>query len=505
MRQPVLAAILFALTSAASAQVVPERLERYVTNALNAWGVPGVAIAIVRNDSVVLTRGYGVRTVGGLDPITETTVFGIGSITKSFTATVLAMLADSGLVAWDDPVTRHLPGFRMPDPWTTDLVTVRDLLAHRTGLAGSDFVWYASRHSRAELTRRIRFMRPLVPFRTGLSYNNVMYVAAGELAQAVSGQSWDDLVTQRILTPLRMTRTSTRAADLPADDDIATPHARIRDTIRTIDRPVLENLGAAGAMGSTATDVARWLRFLLGRGRIDSQRFASAGRIAELFTPQLMLAGEGTSPIDTAAIRPTHFEAYGLGWFLKDYHGRLVAEHEGNVDGMSAAIALIPEARIGVAVLSNLHNTALPGLLADWIIDRELGAPDLDRSAIGLRRTAARRDGLASRESRLLGSRRPNTSPSLPLDAYAGVYRDSLYGDLTVSRVGDGLVARLGPGLSGSLEHWHHDIFRAHWSPAMWGSAFLTFRLSPTGRIDGFEIELGGEPAPFTFRRDDRP
>lgn len=505
MRQPILAALLVSLASAASAQVVPERLERYVTGALDAWQVPGVAIAIVRNDSVVLTRGYGVRTAGGLEPVTDATVFGIGSTTKAFTATLLAMLADSGLVAWDDPVTRHLPGFQLPDPWTTKLVTVRDLLAHRTGLAGSDFVWYASRHDRAELIRRVRFMRPASPYRTELSYNNVMYVAAGEIVQAVSGATWDESIARRIFTPLGMARTTAGTAGLPTHGNIATPHARIRDTVRPIDRPILDNLGAAGAINSTAADMARWVRFLLARGRVDDRRLVSSDRMADLFTPQLMLTGDGTPPIDTASIRPTHFEAYGLGWFLKDYHGRLVAEHGGNVDGMSATITLVPEAQVGVVVLSNVHNTQLPGILADWIIDHELGAPEFDRSAIALRRAGARRDQLRGREARLVGSRKTGTTPSLPLEQYAGVYRDSLYGDLTITRDGDALVARLGPGLRGSLEHWHHDIFRAQWSPAMWGSAFLTFRVSPAGRIDGFEIDLGGEPAPLWFGRADRP
>ncbi len=501
MRQLFLAALFVSLTSAASAQVVPERLERYVTTALDAWQVPGVAIAIVRNDSVVLTRGYGVRTTGGFDPVTATTVFGIGSTTKAFTATLLAMLADSGLVRWDDPVSHHLPGFRLPDPWTTNQVTLRDLLAHRTGLAGSDFVWYASQHDRAELTRRARFMRTSSPFRTDLSYNNVMYVVAGQVAQAVSGESWDDLAARRIFAPLGMTRTATRIAVLPADGNVATPHARIRDTVRAIDQRTLDNLGPAGAINSSAADLARWVRFLLARGQVGRTRLVSAERLADLFTPQLMLAGDGTPPIDTAAIRPTHFEAYGMGWFLKDYHGRLIVEHGGNVDGMSATIAMVPEAGIGVVVLSNLHSTQLPGILADWIIDRELGAQDLDRSALALRRAAMRRDQLRNREGRLQSGRKAGTAPSLALDRYTGIYRDSLYGDLTITQDGDALVAQLGPGLRGSLEHWHHDIFRAQWSPAMWGNAFLTFRVSPTGRIDGFEIDLGGEPAPLWFGR----
>ncbi|MHB1328244.1 MAG: serine hydrolase [Gemmatimonadales bacterium] len=505
MRQLLLAALFVVQTSAASAQVAPERLERYVTTALDAWQVPGVAIAIVRNDSVVLTRGYGVRTTGSFDPVTATTVFGIGSTTKAFTSTLLAMLADSGLIRWDDPVSRHLPGFQLPNPWTSAQATIRDLLAHRTGLAGSDFVWYASRHDRAELIRRARFMRRASPFRTDLAYNNVMYIAAGGIAQAVTGESWDELVTQRIFAPLGMTRTATWFAGLPTGDNLATPHARIRDTVRAIDRRTLDNLGPAGAINSSAADLARWVRFLLAGGRVDGKQLVSPGHFADLFTPQLMLTGDGTPPIDSAAIRPTHFEAYAMGWFLKDYYGRLVAEHGGNVDGMSATITMVPEARLGVVVLSNMHNTQLPGILADWIVDRELGVPDLDRSAIALRRAAARREQLRGREARLLGSRKVGTAPSLPLDRYTGVYRDSLYGDLTVTRAGDSLVAQLGPGLRGSLGHWHHDIFRAEWSPAMWGSAFLTFRVNPTGQVDGFEIDLGGEPAPLWFGRADRP
>jgi CubicO group peptidase (beta-lactamase class C family) len=238
----------------------------YVGEAVQRWAIPGLAIVVVKDDAAVYAQGFGVRRLGDTARVTSKTVFAIGSCTKAFTATALAMLVDSGRASWDEPVTRYLRGFELSDPYVTRELTVRDLLTHRSGLMRGDALWYATPYDRAEVLRRIRYLKPSWSFRSRYGYQNIMFLAAGEVVPAVTGMPWDDFVRRRIFDPLGMTATGTSVAALDTAGDVATPHERIEGRVRTIQWRNIDNIGPAGAINSNVLDMAQWVRLQLGGG-----------------------------------------------------------------------------------------------------------------------------------------------------------------------------------------------------------------------------------------------
>lgn len=479
-----------------------EGLETYVEQGMRDWEVPGLALAVVKDDSVVFARGFGTRTLGRDEPVDAHTSFAIASTTKAFTAMAVAMLVDEGKVRWDDPVSMHVPGFQLADPGLSGELTVRDLLTHRTGLPTSDFLWYASGSSTEEILRRMRFLRPFASPRSRYMYNNNAYMLAGLVVQSASGMPWGEFVRRRILEPLGMRETLTGFVGLDARGNVATPHAEVEGEIRPIRYLNFDNIGPAGSMNSSVHDVAKWIRFQLGGGEWNGERLVSVAQHREMLTPQFVIPQAQYYP--AARLANPNFTAYGLGWFMQDYRGRKLAMHTGSIDGMTALVAMVPEEQLGLVVFINLDHAELRHALMYRIIDAYLGGPARDWSAelrplyqgMADRAEAARRE----RESR----RVPRTRPSLPLGAYAGTYADpdSLAGRVTVRLENGRLVASAAGGtMTGEMEHWHYDVFRARWAEASIGTSFLTFTIDPEGRaawvrVDGRQLAREREAAP---------
>jgi len=482
--------IVSAIPRMAWAQDPPLRgFDAYVERALRDWQVPGVAVAVVRNDSVVFIKGYGVRELGKPARVDARTLFAIGSTTKAFTAAALALLVDSGRVSWDDPVTKHLPWFELADPYVTRELTVRDLLTHRSGLPRGDLAWYGSGFDRSEVLRRVRYLKPRWSFRSTYGYQNIMFLAAGEVVAAASGRPWADFVTGRIFTPLGMTETSTSVTAL-GDGDVAAPHEKIDDTVRVIPWRNIDNIAPAGSINSNVSDLAQWVRLQLGGGAVGSRRLLSDSVIEEMHTPQIVVR---MSKEARETFPDTHFLAYGLGWALRDYHGKKFVGHGGAIDGMRAEIGLVPEARVGVVVLSNLDGTSFPVAILYRTLDAYLGAPPRDWSAVLLavqRKAEARGDSVrrAFDAARVTGTR-----PSLPLEKYAGTYVDSLYGAVEVAEQGDRLVARKGPAFVGDVTHWHYDTFKVTWRDRGLGTTYFTFNVDAQGKVRALEVRDLGE------------
>ena len=458
-------------------------LAAYAARAVADWGIPGLAIAVVKDDSVVFAQGFGVRKLGEPAAVTPHTLFAIGSCTKAFTAAALAMLVDSGKLAWDDPVTQYLKGFQLYDPYVTRELTVRDLLTHRSGLMRGDALWYATPYDRDEVLRRIRYLKPSWSFRSRYGYQNIMFLAAGQLVPAVTGMSWDDFVQRRLFAPLGMSATNTSVTALARAADVATPHERIAGKEQPVAWRNLDNIGPAGAINSNVLDMAQWLRLQLGAGVYRGARLISAAGLKEMHTPQTLI------PLDsvTERLRPsTHFSAYGLGWSLADYRGRKLVTHGGAIDGFRALVGLVPEERLGVVVLTNggEQGRALTNALFLRVVDAYLGGPAADWSAELLR---VRNDELArdsAAEAKQEHERVAGTKPALDLAAYAGSYRNELYGDVTVALEQGALVMRFGPFYAGDLTHWHFDTFKAKWRDPEQGWDLVSFTLNAEGKLD---------------------
>ncbi len=462
----------------------------YVNKALRDWEVPGLAIAIIKDDRIVLAKGYGVRKLGDPTPVNERTLFAIGSSSKAFTAAAIAMLVDEGKLKWDDPVTKYLPDLVLYDPYVTRELTVRDLLSHRSGLERGDFLWYGTEYDRDEILRRARYLKPTWSLRSTFGYQNLMFLAAGQLVARVNGKSWDEFIRQRIFMPLGMTASNTSIKDLKNSDNVASPHAKIEDKIEVIPWRNIDNIAPAGSINSNVVDMAQWVRLQLAQGEYQKQRLLSSGTAKEMQTSQTVIRAE---PPFSLLYPEAHFLNYGLGWFLQDYRGEFVAMHTGSIDGMVAIVGLLPAHDVGVVVLANRDHAELRHAIMWRVFDAYLGVPERDWSS----EMRAMYDSMAaqarSRADARENERIAGTTPSLALDMYAGSYADSLYGTLGVKRRGAALVIDFGPGRMADLEHWHHDTFRATWRDPALGRSFATFDLNHDGTVRSVRIDGYGE------------
>ncbi len=470
-------------------------LDAYIGEAMKDWQTPGLAIAVVRDGKLVFAKGYGVRRLGGAAPVGPDTVFAAASITKGFTAAAVAMLVAEDKLRWDDRVIDHLPGFRLRDPFVTREIRIRDLLSHRSGVARGEMLWYYSGFSRTEVMQRLRHLEQRAGFRSKFGYQNLMFVAAGDVVAAASGMPWESFIRQRLFKPLGMTASSTSVRGL--NGDIATPHARIDGKYQPIEWLNADNIGPAGSINASVRDLAHWVRLHLGDGRIAGQQVLTPGSIAEMRKPH--------TPIPLAAPQRDHnphtnFRAYGLGWFLEDYRGRLLAYHGGRLDGMSAHLALAPSAKLGVVVLSNRGRSNLPRALAYRIIDAFLAAPERDWSADYLRLADNRQHTRAAARAHDRRIRMEGTRPSRPLTSLAGRYTNPVYGELVVHRSDSGLILSRNEAAVADLEHRHYDTFKARFrSPAL-RDRTVTFGFDADGAVDALTLGRTGR-----FRAIDAP
>lgn len=470
---------------------LPAHLDAYVARVLTTFNTPGAAIGIVRDGRVVLARGYGVRRLGSPEPVDERTIFQIASNTKAFTAATLALLVDENRLGWQDRVVDRMPWFQMSDPYVTREMTVEDLLVHRSGLplGGGDLLWFHSDYSRREIVRRLRHVPLATSFRSAYAYDNVLYIAAGELVAEVAAVPWDQFLRERILMPLGMAGTGTTDAERTAALNRAAPHAMVDGRLQIINVDSVDNIGAAGAMHSNVLDMLRWLRVQLDSGRLDStRRLWSAARTADMWRGRTIL-----SPPAGATMAE-----YALGFNIYDYHGTKVVTHTGGLAGMISRILLLPSLRTGVVILTNAESPAM-NAITFHLRDHYAGAPATDYVA-RLSAPGAVFDERAF-EARLDSQRVRDTRPSLPMAEYAGRYTDAWYGDVGVAEEAGRLVVRFSrsPTYTGDLTHWHHDTFRVRWRVRSIPDAWLTFALGPDGRVESARMRAVSPAADFSY------
>jgi len=461
--------------------------DAYVAQAVKAWEVPGLAIAVVKDDSVVFAKGYGVRTLGATAPVDAHTLFANGSTTKAFTSLSLMMLVDSGRLRLDDRVEDRWPSFQLYDPYVTRELTIRDLLTHRSGLPEADFLWYGNDADFAEIVRRMRWVKPATSLRSHFAYENDTYATAGYIAARAADTTWEALVRGRIFDPLGMRETTTGTPP-ESQPDLATPHFRIDDTVRVITRYATDNIAPAGSMYSSVADMAKWIRFLLDSARVGQKRLLSDSNFAELFRPQMIVGADEFYP--TARLTHPHFTGYGLGWFLEDYRGEYVVFHTGSIDGFVAIVGLIPDRKLGVVIFANLDHAEVRHALMYRVFDAYIGNPRRDWSAEMLTLYRGIQARARAAEHALDSARVPNTKPSLPLESYAGTYTDTLYGTVKVRMDGGHLVLEQGYLLA-DLSHWNFDTFQARFRNRWVGETLVSFLLGQDGKVA--EISFGDD------------
>ena len=494
-----------ALTAQSTARpAAPPDLDPWVSRAMRTFEVPGIGLAIVKDDAVVVAKGYGVRKLGESAPVDARTLFGIASNTKAFTATALGLLVEEKKIAWDAPVIGYLPAFAMRDPYVTRELTVRDLLVHRSGLglgAGDLLWWPPSTYDRKEIARRLRFIPPETSFRSAYAYDNVLYLVAGEVIETISGQSWEDFVSSRILAKVGMTGSNVRHSAAIAGGNVAATHARIDGTVRPIAPFDSDNTNPAGGINSSAEDMAKWLRVQLSGGMLanGSRLFspATARELTSIVTPIPI-----SDPPPELPPLETSFNGYALGFGIRDYRGHKLVAHTGGLPGYVSRVAMIPDVNVGVVVLTNQESGEAFDSIAFHILDHYLGAPTFDWIDGFQKRQARNASTTAAADRSASTSRAASSTPSLPLTKYAGTYRDAWYGDIEIGERSGTLTIRFTrtPSLVGDLEHWQHDTFIARWKDReLRADAYVTFALNPDGSIDQAKMRAVSPNTDFSF------
>lgn len=474
----------------------PRELDEYVAKAVKDAEVPGFALAIVKDGKVVVAKGYGVRELGKPELVNEDTIFDVASLTKSFTAAAIASLVDENKMTWDAPVKRYLPTLEFPDPYLSANITIRDLLSHRTGIHASNGAAFFTGVDRSQLFGLVKNMRVVAPLRTQFIYSNVGYTIAGEAAAVAGGTTWQDLITKRIIVPLGMKRTTSVFSSAPAMGNIASGHALIYSKgiqiVTAREGRQRDVTGPAGAIQSSAGDMATWMNFQLGDGTFQGKRILSAGALAGMHAPQTII-------LPNEAFRRSrqigHFGAYCLGWQVYDYRGKRMLWHTGAGDGQAAWMALLPESRLGVVILSNSWKggAVLNNAILSRIVDHYLGLPTRDYAQEfhewSKRSTQQQMEAVRQFEA----SQIRNTKPSLPLAEYAGVFRDQLGLEVRLWLEGGQLRLQYGGGEIADVTHWNYDTFRVRWQNPLHAdqrSTFAQFVLSPQGKVSEVQIEF---------------
>ncbi len=470
---------IIAQQQAPATERFPSELDRYIAKVLADWKIPGLAIAVVRNDSVLIAKGYGVRELGKPGLVDENTIFDIASLAKSFTATAAAILVDRGLLRWDDLVRRHLPDLVLPNAALTDSATVRDFLSHRSGLESANMMWVLTAVDRAEVLRRIRYLPVVAPIRQRMLYSNVGYTVAGEAAAAAAGTSFEDMLRDVVIKPLRLPRTTWKYEQAAGMPNVAASHATIAGRQEPIRRESQRQpIAAAAAVQSSVSDLTRWMRLHLNNGVLDGTRFVSESSMRDMHTIQVPIP---TTPSMRAARQvEDSVVGYGLGLQVMDYRGHPMLWHTGNGDGQIAFMALLPRDRLGVVVLVNTWSAPfVHAALVNRIFDTYLGYPPRDWAGEALAnvpRMVRAQDSAA----RVMEAMRSTVPPPLALATYAGRYEHPLFGPVFVRGERSGLTLQMGEGQTADLEN-HGDAFYLKWRDPLFRENYgshLTFEVA---------------------------
>jgi CubicO group peptidase (beta-lactamase class C family) len=504
------AAALLALTSTLAWAAPPPDLPETVENVRQKVGAPGVSIAIVEDGEITLARGWGVRELGKPETVDADTLFQTGSTGKAVTAAALAVLVDEGLIGWDDPVIRHMPWFRMYDPWVTREITIRDLLVHRSGLGlgqGDLMLVPRTRLTRRETVERVAYLKPKTSFRSAYAYDNILYAVAGQLIEEVTGQTWEDFVRARVLRAGGMATATSDSPERFATINRSQPHARLSGPLRGLgaqqvlnERDELgRNAAPAGGLAFSAKDQAAWLQIQLASGALpDGTALFSPRQAAEMWKPVTIMP---TSRLpDSLKLAQPNQQGYALGWQVQDYRGHRMISHGGAVFGSITRVVLLPDQKVGFAIQMNSEDSGMMLGLTYHLIDHYLGFPDngwIEKWQTWYEaRLEAGRQALESAQAAPA-----KVGPSLPPARYAGRYRDAWYGDVVIGTDAKGLSVDFTstPNMAGRLKHWQYDSFITEFDDKTLEPAYVTFALDAEGKVTGVTMKAVNPIVDFSW------
>lgn len=422
-----------------------------------SWQAPGLAAVIVRDGKVIHLAGYGVKSLGADAPITPDTLFPLASCGKGFTSTLMASLVDSGDVRWDDPVRKHLPTFRISDVDADKLLSLRDLLTHRSGLGGHDLLWYRAPWDADEVLRRTAKLPLTAPFRSGFQYSSLPFTAAGKAVENRTGKGYAELVRARITDPLGMKSVTFTTAEARKNPNRAMGYESRAGKIVPMAEYDSKEPDAAGSISASIRDLGTWVQFHLNEGKYDGKQIVAAPSLRETKQPHTPMRKEGV----VASVYPdSHQISYAMGWVVYDHRGKLVIAHGGIIDGFRVQITLLPEEKLGIALFNNLHESKLNIALTNQLIDSILGLEPKDWTAYYQGVDKAEHAEKVKVKEKRNRDRKPEVLVLASLDAHVGDYEHPAYGTGRVKRDGAKLIWEWS-SFRVPLEHWEAERFRA--------------------------------------------
>ena len=495
------------LTSGLTSAEIDSVAER----ARRAFDVPGIAVCVIKDGKVIHSKGYGMRSLRTGQPVDENTLFGIASNSKAFTTAALGMLVDAGKLSWDDKVRKFIPEFQLFDPYVTEEFTIRDLLCHRSGLGlgAGDLMFFpdGGNFTVPDILHNLQYLKPVTSFRSQYAYDNNLYIVAGEVVARVSGKSWEDFISTRILGPLGMGHSAATFERLRDTSDVIDGHSRVDGKVRVIARHRGQVDDAAGGIYSCISDLSKWVLLHLSHGKYgaddpksgaDSGRLFSEAVLRERWTPQTILPMGGPGPYNT------HFAAYGLGFGLSDVKGYKQISHNGGLEGMVTQITMIPELGLGIIVLTNAEEGGAFSAIANQIKDSYLGITGTDRVV----EYAAARERQVEAAKKLTDSiwgevaRVQAVAKAADWSIYSGVYRDEWLGEVVIS-VKDGrpwFDSKRSPRLTGELLPYKGNSFIVKWRDwSMDADSYVIFGLDERGIATGIKMKPVSPLTDFSY------
>jgi CubicO group peptidase (beta-lactamase class C family) len=494
--------VLFCMKSFSQMDTTPsfvkDSLDIYVEKSLKEWQIPGAAVCIVKDGKIVVMKGYGVKEINGTDKVDENTLFMIGSNSKAFTATALAMLDAGKKLSLDDKVTKWIPEFKLDNKAAGEQAIIRDLLCHRLGFQTfqGDFTYWTSNLSRREVIEKMSRIKAIYPFRTKWGYTNAAFLTAGEIIPKVTGMQWEEFIKEKIFIPLGMTHTLALSKDYPGAANKCQPHTIADGKLVKIPYCTIDNLAPAGSISSSISDMSKWVMMQLNDGKLDGKEIIPASAIAQTRQPHSILGNGGY------LYNKGHFALYGLGWFLEEYSGRKIVSHTGGVNGFVTSVTLVPEEKLGIIVFTNTDQNSFYEALKWEIMDVYLGNPYRNYSKAYLGFAAAQKNNEDKKDKSLKDSVALKLPAALPLTAYTGNYFNDVYGNMKVVMENNELRMKFShhPYMYAKLEALAANRFYVTFSDPIFSKAVFPFKVK-NGKVTSVTVKVADfvEYNPYEF------
>lgn len=498
--------MLFIFITAWSQTLTPVQIDKLAEQTMEAFNVPGIAVAVVKDDTVIHMKGYGVSSIITGKKTDENTLFAIASNSKAFTAAALGILVDEGKLNWETKVIDIIPEFRLYNAYVTEDFNIKDLLTHRSGMglgAGDLMLWPdSSTFTKEEIIHNLRYLRQTSPFRTKYDYDNLLYLVAGEVVARVSRQSWEQFVEERIMKPLGMESSSPSPGRARDRSNMIDAHVPVNGVLQVV--PIYESdlLNPAGGIISSVADMTKWVMMQLNQGKYgenQGMQLLSVNTHREMWTPQTII------PVRSAGPYRSHFAGYGLGWRLTDVSGYLQASHTGGLAGIVTQVTLLPELKLGIIVFTNQQEGSAFTAITNTIKDGYLGVTGNDWVKTlkeGVERNRAEAKKITDEIWAKVEANRSKTGAPVDHSTYAGTYSDNWFGDIVISEEGGNLRLRSvkSPKLRGDMLYYTGNTFIVKWDDrSMDADAYAVFTLDKDGEAAAFTMEAISPLTDFSY------